>query len=498
MDRQQHGSQAWFQRWYPVAYLQDLDPARPTAFTLLEQDLVLWFDRKEGHWRAFADVCPHRLVPLSEGRLNAAGELECPYHGWSFNGAGQCTAIPQAEPEMEYSARRSRCSSFATAEAQGLLFVFAGELEEAARQPLPLVPVLNEPGLTLSVVPGPGLQEPGTKSKIKSKPKIAAKVPAPAVAPLQATAPPAQKAPPAEQSRPWTVQDTFRDLPMDALTVLENVLDPSHVPFTHHASVGRRETAGPVRSELRSFGPEGFTGLWAEGPRRGKLGSQQTVFTAPCLMWHDLTAKGFARILTVVYATPMRRGECRLFARFPFQFESPLPGRLLALRPQWLQHLANHIVLEDDQIFLHGQERVLEARGGSAALSRSCFLATSADLYVKALHDWLNRYAGAPFTSKRLPERLDRRPLLDRYNSHTRHCRSCRDALRRLGWLRQGCVLAVLLALGAASWLGASPAAALCLLLAALAAALGLKAHAWIRALHQGNDQPPRNRLSRG
>jgi phenylpropionate dioxygenase-like ring-hydroxylating dioxygenase large terminal subunit len=450
VDRQQQGAQAWFQRWYPVAYLQDLDPAKPTAFTLLEQDLVLWFDRKESRWRAFADVCPHRLVPLSEGRLNGAGELECPYHGWSFNGAGHCTAIPQAEPGVAPSPRRSSCLRYATAEAQGLLFVFAGQADQAASQPLPLVPVL------------------------------------------------AEQAPEAAKTGRWTVQDTFRDLPMDALTVLENVLDPSHVPFTHHASVGRRETAGPVRLELTSFGPEGFTGLWAEGPRRGKLGAQQTVFQAPCLMWHDLTAKGFARILTVVYATPMRRGECRLFARFPFQFESPLPGRLLKLRPQWLQHLANHTVLEDDQVFLHWQERVLEGRGGSAALTRSCFLATGADLYVKALHDWLNRYAGAPFASQRLPERLERRPLLDRYDSHTRHCRSCRGALKRLRWLQQGCGLAVLVALGAAAWLGASPAAALCLLVAALATALGLKARAWIGALHQGDGHPPRNRLARG
>lgn len=26
--------------------------------------------------------CPHRLVPLSEGRVNQQGELECGYHGW--------------------------------------------------------------------------------------------------------------------------------------------------------------------------------------------------------------------------------------------------------------------------------------------------------------------------------------------------------------------------------------------------------------------------------
>jgi len=33
---------------------------------------------------------PHRLAPLSEGRVNAAGLLDCPYHGWAFAGSGTC------------------------------------------------------------------------------------------------------------------------------------------------------------------------------------------------------------------------------------------------------------------------------------------------------------------------------------------------------------------------------------------------------------------------
>ena len=68
-------SSAWRQHWFPVAYLRDLDRTRPTAFTLLEEDLVLWWDGTGRCWRAFADVCPHRLVHLSQGRLNGAGEL---------------------------------------------------------------------------------------------------------------------------------------------------------------------------------------------------------------------------------------------------------------------------------------------------------------------------------------------------------------------------------------------------------------------------------------
>jgi phenylpropionate dioxygenase-like ring-hydroxylating dioxygenase large terminal subunit len=435
----------WQQAWYPVAYLDDLDPANPSAFTLLGVDLVLWFDRSSGSWRAFADVCPHRLVPLSQGRLNAAGELECPYHGWSFNGSGRCTAIPQATDGQSIG-QRSHCRSYATAAAQGLLFVFSGDAAAAAEAPLPLVPVLQEQ---------PGGWADG-----------------------------------------WTVQDTFRDLPMDALTLLENVLDVSHVPFTHHATVGRRENAGPVELELTAFGPSGFTGLWQEGPRRGKLGSQHTTYAAPCLMWHDLTAPAFARILTVVYATPTHRGECRLFARFPFQFRSPWPARLLALRPRWLQHIGNHTVLEDDQLFLHWQERVVEQRGGNRQALRQFHLPTSADLYVRSLHDWVQRYGGEPFPGEPLPPRLGLTALMERDESHTRHCRSCSGALQRLRQLRRLCVPTGVAGLAAAAWLGAGPAALAALLLVGVALALHAQCSSWIDQMQQGSGLPPRNRTA--
>ncbi|MFN7678639.1 MAG: Rieske 2Fe-2S domain-containing protein, partial [Cyanobacteriota bacterium] len=136
----------WRQAWYPVAYLADLDPAKPTPFTLLGDDLVLWWDRSGERWRAFADVCPHRLVPLSDGRLNGAGELECPYHGWTFRGDGHCTAIPQASSDEQASclnSPRGRCRTYATASGQGLLFVFAGDPSRSESVPLPLVPPLE-------------------------------------------------------------------------------------------------------------------------------------------------------------------------------------------------------------------------------------------------------------------------------------------------------------------------------------------------------------------
>ena len=70
-----------------------------------------------------------------------------------------------------------------------------------------------------------------------------------------------------QTSYPKLLQDIHRDLPMDYGTLLENVMDVSHVPFTHHNSVGKRENATPVVLEMVGDGlkPGGFEGIWREG-----------------------------------------------------------------------------------------------------------------------------------------------------------------------------------------------------------------------------------------
>lgn len=63
-------------QWYPLAFVEDLDPGRPHAAELLGKRLVLWRDAAQ-QWRAFEDRCPHRLAPLSgEGCAWALAELQ--------------------------------------------------------------------------------------------------------------------------------------------------------------------------------------------------------------------------------------------------------------------------------------------------------------------------------------------------------------------------------------------------------------------------------------
>ena len=130
--------------------------------------------------------------------------------------------------------------------------------------------------------------------------------------------------------------------------------------------------------------------------------------------------------MTVVYATPIRKGECRVFARFPFKFSSPLPAFFIKLTPRWYSHIGQNNILEDDQIFLHYQERYLEAKGGSERFSKAFYLPTKADTFVSQLRQWVNQFAADPFPGESLSPPLSTEVLLDRYHSHTVNCGSCR------------------------------------------------------------------------
>ena len=334
-----------------------------------------------------------------------------------------------------------RSPSFATQVCQGLLFVYAGKVENADKVTVPTIEPYDPEDST------------------------------------------------------WICTEIARDLPYDAATLMENVLDASHLPFTHHKSVGNRANAAPLDLEIRTSDKVGFTGHWAEGPRKGKLGSQDTVFIAPNLMWHDLTSKQFGRTVTAVYATPMRKGECRLFARFPFQFSSRIPETFIRLTPRWYSHLGQNAILEDDQIFLHVQERNLVKEGGSDSFAQAFYMPTKADRYVFEFRQWFNTYQSEPFPNQTLPSRETRTVLLDRYHSHTQNCASCRSALANIRTLQTISMGLAISATVGTALLSTVPVWNSVLAVSAIVSALG----AWglqqlSERFYHGRVIPPRNR----
>ena len=79
------------------------------------------FETHRGTQRALLDRCAHRNVPLSKGKC-VNDHIQCPYHGWEFDGSGECKKIPALEGQATTPQRR--VPSFATREQQGHIWIF--------------------------------------------------------------------------------------------------------------------------------------------------------------------------------------------------------------------------------------------------------------------------------------------------------------------------------------------------------------------------------------
>jgi len=83
--------------WTPVAPAEAVT-TRPRAVTIDGVSYVVLRLAEGGRPVAFADHCPHRLVPLSAGTVDG-GVLRCAYHGWEFAADGRCVALPSLGPD---------------------------------------------------------------------------------------------------------------------------------------------------------------------------------------------------------------------------------------------------------------------------------------------------------------------------------------------------------------------------------------------------------------
>jgi phenylpropionate dioxygenase-like ring-hydroxylating dioxygenase large terminal subunit len=155
-------------------------------------------------------------------------------------------------------------------------------------------------------------------------------------------------------------------------------------------------------------------------------------------------------------------------------------------------------VLEDDQIFLHLQERELE-KAGAKSYAQACHLPTQADRYVLAYRKWVSDFQAEAFPGQALPPAMTKSALLDRYQSHTQHCGSCRVALQRIQRLRTGlmivsAVMWSLVPLTVALAGSLSPLSGTLLTgIPLLAGALWLWLGRFERQFSEGRDLPPRN-----
>lgn len=386
----------FFQHWYPISPIKDLDPERPTPIILLGRRVVVWKPRFSDQYSVFLDHCPHRLAPLSEGRVDEkTGNLMCSYHGWQFEAQGRCSHIPQADNSDLIAKNLDLycATALPTQEVNGLLWVWP-DADTAAIAPSHPLPLSLQIDASLGFV--------------------------------------------------WS--SMVRDLEYDWQTFIENLVDPAHVQFAHHGIQGNRDRAQPIPIKVVESTATRIVAKIERG-----LATQIT-FTPPCLVEYTINLGQGRQLGIVTYCIPVAQGKCRLVAQFPRNFAK----RLFSLTPRWWNHISErNSLLDGDMMLLHIQERDLQQRLQTESWKDIYKLPASADRMVIEFHRWLDQYCqgqlpwGKLNTSTETPL-ANRQQVLDRYHQHTLICGSCRQALKNIHRLQVGLVVYFTLALSVA------------------------------------------------
>ena len=180
-----------------------------TRIIIMEEPIVL-FRATDGGVVAFEDRCPHKLLPLSKGKL-IGDTVQCGYHGMTFGRDGRCVRIPGQDnlPDSAY------VRTYPVHQQHDIVWIWMGDPEKADPADIFSLPEFDDPA--------------------------------------------------------WRAhQGDALYLKSNYLNVAENLVDPSHVSFVHPTTLGNPEsedvpvhvdTSGAVLAAwrwIRNAPPVGF------------------------------------------------------------------------------------------------------------------------------------------------------------------------------------------------------------------------------------------------
>lgn len=408
---------------------------KPQAVKLFGRWYTRFYDRVAHVWCACDDACPHRLAPLSEGRLVQSTSreglfLECAYHGWRFSSiTGKCIDIPNAK-DAPIPRRACIQRFYAVARSStGLLFLWPGDRTLACESKLPVHHS------------------------------------------LQGIAP----------ERLISVLQFHRRFPFSYDVLVENLVDPSHVNWAHHGE-SASDRCSVVRldslSMLSAGGPDNemvrdvYRALQRVTPRSGIEGrrgvrdaGEDTIvnFTAPGYINATVakTIDGQPERHFMSLASPTDVNECTLYLNLVFVDIPPIQMLLISAIPKWISHTRINIFLDGDTPLLQYQKANISQRRADSLDTRSALTNADGtkpsstmrgalhrefvpspggwDCLVLAFRKWFEANevdmhfpGGLPgqYEALTVTQRLDRIDVNDHRAWHIDSCRACKTALR--------------------------------------------------------------------
>jgi 5,5'-dehydrodivanillate O-demethylase oxygenase subunit len=124
--------------WQPVYVSAELQAGAAKPIQIMGERYTL-YRGESGEAHVVAYRCPHRGTQLSTGWVED-DDIRCLYHGWKFDGSGQCVEQPGEEGGIGFAAK-VRIASYPAREHAGFIFAYFGEGE-----PPPFPPVPGFPG----------------------------------------------------------------------------------------------------------------------------------------------------------------------------------------------------------------------------------------------------------------------------------------------------------------------------------------------------------------
>lgn len=123
--------------WYVAGMSSEFETRQLRGMTIAKRPIVIW-RADDGSVVAFDDRCVHKRMPLSCGKLLENGTLECAYHGFTYDGSGQCVAIP-SQMDLPIPSR-ARLKPFPLIEQDGVVWLWAGDPQKIDQTRPPRTP----------------------------------------------------------------------------------------------------------------------------------------------------------------------------------------------------------------------------------------------------------------------------------------------------------------------------------------------------------------------
>ena len=108
--------------WQPVGLSAQVEAGKAKSVRVFSEELTL-YRGDSGQAYVIGGRCAHRCTRLATGWVEGE-EIRCVYHGWKYDGSGQCVEMPA---EKETLATSVKIAGFPVHEYCGLVFAYLGD-----------------------------------------------------------------------------------------------------------------------------------------------------------------------------------------------------------------------------------------------------------------------------------------------------------------------------------------------------------------------------------